>query len=109
MLSADIFSLQEVETEQFYNFFLPELKRDGYEGIFSAKSRAKTMQETERKHVDGCAIFWRTGKFSLLKEHLVEFNQVGDSVISSCVSSVLVGPTKMTISPPKELRYSEIG
>ena len=81
-LSADIISLQEVETEQFYNFFLPELKRDGYEGIFSAKSRAKTMQETERKHVDGCAIFWRTGKFSLLKEHLVEFNQV------SCVSSV---------------------
>ena len=75
-LSADIISLQEVETEQFYNFFLPELKRDGYEGIFSAKSRAKTMQETERKHVDGCAIFWRTGKFSLLKEHLVEFNQV---------------------------------
>ena len=32
----------------------------------------------ERKHVDGCAIFWRTGKFSLLKEHLVEFNQVRD-------------------------------
>ena len=43
-LSADIISLQEVETEQFYNFFLPELKRDGYEGIFSPKSRAKTMQ-----------------------------------------------------------------
>jgi len=74
--SADIISLQEVETDQFYNFFLPELKRDGYEGIFSPKSRAKTMQEMERKHVDGCAIFWRTGKFSLLKEHLVEFNQV---------------------------------
>ena len=65
-----------METDQFYNFFLPELKRDGYEGIFSPKSRAKTMQEMERKHVDGCAIFWRTGKFSLIKEHLVEFNQV---------------------------------
>ncbi len=57
--SSDIITLQEVETEQFYNFFLPELKRDGYEGIFSPKSRAKTMQELERKHVDGCAIFWR--------------------------------------------------
>ena len=34
------------------------------------------VQELERKHVDGCAIFWRTAKFSLLKEHLVEFNQV---------------------------------
>ena len=56
---ADIISLQEVETEQFYNFFQPELRRDGYEGVFSPKSRAKTMNEVERKHVDGCAIFYR--------------------------------------------------
>jgi mRNA deadenylase 3'-5' endonuclease subunit Ccr4 len=53
---------QEVETEQFYEFFKPELERDGYEGIFSPKSRAKTMVESERKHVDGCAIFFRTRK-----------------------------------------------
>lgn len=31
--AADIISLQEVETDQFYNFFLPELKQDGYDGI----------------------------------------------------------------------------
>jgi len=60
--SADIISLQEVETEQFYNYFLPELKRDGYDGIFSPKSRAKTMVESERRYVDGCAIFYRTAK-----------------------------------------------
>ena len=77
--SADIISLQEVEMEQFYNFFLRELKRDGYEGIYSPKSRAKTMLESERKRVDGCAIFWRTSKFTLLKEHLIEFNQVAMS------------------------------
>jgi CCR4-NOT transcription complex subunit 6 len=74
--SADIISLQEVETDQFYNFFLPELKKDGYDGIFSPKSRARTMLESEKKHVDGCAIFFRTSKFSLLKEHLIEFNQL---------------------------------
>ena len=65
--SADIICLQEVETDQFYKFFLPELKRDGYEGIFSPKSRAKTMSENDRKHVDGCAIFYRTSKFTLIK------------------------------------------
>ena len=65
--SADIIALQEVETDQFYKFFLPELKRDGYEGIFSPKSRAKTMSENDRKHVDGCAIFYRTSKFTLIK------------------------------------------
>ncbi|XP_064458333.1 CCR4-NOT transcription complex subunit 6-like isoform X3 [Ornithodoros turicata] len=74
--AADIISLQAVETEQFHGFFLPELKRDGYDGIFSPKSRAKTMSESDRKHVDGCAIFYRTNKFTLLKEHLVEFNQL---------------------------------
>ncbi|XP_039275612.1 LOW QUALITY PROTEIN: CCR4-NOT transcription complex subunit 6 [Nilaparvata lugens] len=74
--TADIISLQEVETDQFYKFFLPELKRDGYDGIFSPKSRAKTMSENDRKYVDGCAIFYRTAKFTLIKEHLVEFNQL---------------------------------
>lgn len=74
--SADIINLQEVEMDQFYNFFLPELKQDGYGGIFSPKSRAKHMAESERKYVDGCAIFFRTSKFTLIKEHLVEFNQL---------------------------------
>lgn len=73
---ADLVTLQEVETDQFYNFFYPELARDGYEGVFSPKSRAKTMNECDRKHVDGCAIFFKTAKFKLIKEHLVEFNQV---------------------------------
>ncbi|CAH2040750.1 unnamed protein product, partial [Iphiclides podalirius] len=74
--SADIISLQAMETDQFYNFFLPELKQDGYDGIFSPKSRAKTMSESERKYVDGCAIFFRSAKFALVKEHLIEFNQL---------------------------------
>lgn len=56
-------SFQEVETDQFHNFFLPELQRDGYDGIFSAKSRARTMTEADRKHVDGCAIFFKTSKY----------------------------------------------
>lgn len=62
---------QEVETEQFYNYFLPELKRDGYDGIFSPKSRAKTMAESERRYVDGCAIFYRTAKWVYNRNSLV--------------------------------------
>lgn len=80
---ADIVTLQEVEMEQFYNYFLRELKRDGYEGIFSPKSRAKTMTDTERKRVDGCAIFYKTSKFTLVKEHLIEFNQLAMSLTQS--------------------------
>ncbi|NWQ79660.1 CNO6L protein, partial [Columbina picui] len=73
---ADIISLQEVETEQYFTLFLPALKERGYDGFFSPKSRAKIMSEQERKHVDGCAIFFKTEKFSLVQKHTVEFNQV---------------------------------
>lgn len=51
-----------METDQFYSFFLPELKDLGYDGVFSPKSRAKTMSEQDRRYVDGCAIFYRTSK-----------------------------------------------
>ena len=57
--SADIITLQEVETDQFYTCFYTELSSIGYEGKFSPKSRAKTMNENERKRVDGCAIFYK--------------------------------------------------
>lgn len=73
---ADIISLQEVETCEYANFFVPELNARGYEGVFSPKSRAKHMSDDDKQHVDGCAIFWKTEKFCLAKEHLIEFNQI---------------------------------
>ena len=96
--AADIIALQEVETDQFYKFFLPELKRDGYEGIFSPKSRAKTMSENDRKHVDGCAIFYRTSKFTLIKvgrksTHWNIYGLFSRSNLSSLTSSPLSTPT----------------
>ncbi|XP_073695620.1 CCR4-NOT transcription complex subunit 6-like, partial [Garra rufa] len=68
--------VQEVETEQYYTFFLETLKERGYDGFFCPKSRAKLMSEQERKHVDGCAVFFKTEKFALVQKHTVEFNQV---------------------------------
>ncbi|XP_051974647.1 CCR4-NOT transcription complex subunit 6-like [Xyrauchen texanus] len=73
---ADIISLQEVETEQYYSFFLETLKERGYDGFFCPKSRAKLVSEQERKHVDGCAVFFKPEKFALVQKHTVEFNQV---------------------------------
>uniref|UniRef100_A0A8C7J6S6 poly(A)-specific ribonuclease n=1 Tax=Oncorhynchus kisutch TaxID=8019 RepID=A0A8C7J6S6_ONCKI len=73
---ADIISLQEVETEQYHALFLETLKDHGYEGYFCPKSRAKLVSEQERKHVDGCAVFFKTEKFTLVQKHTVEFNQV---------------------------------
>lgn len=55
--------VQEVETDQYHKLFLPDLEQQGYSGIFAAKSRSKTMNEEERRYVDGCAIFWKTNKY----------------------------------------------
>ncbi|CAF0800049.1 unnamed protein product [Adineta ricciae] len=52
------------------------LQKLGYDGVFSPKSRAKTMCEQDRRFVDGCAIFYRQSKFRLIKDYLVEFNQL---------------------------------
>jgi len=73
---SDIIGLQEVESVQFKIFFEPELMKHGYEGIFAPKSRAKTMVGEDKKHVDGCALFWKASKFKFHKQHLVEFAQV---------------------------------
>lgn len=48
--------------DQFSDYFEPELKAQGYVGIYAPKSRAWTMNLHERKRVDGCAIFYQSSK-----------------------------------------------
>lgn len=59
---ADIICLQEVDQENFHEFFRPELAHNDYKGVFWPKSRARTMQEREAKLVDGCATFYKHSK-----------------------------------------------
>lgn len=73
---ADIIALQEVETDKYYNYFLPALKAQGYESCFCPKSRSKTLPEEERKHVDGCAIFFNKTRFGLHKEKFIDYSQL---------------------------------
>uniref|UniRef100_A0A914KGR9 poly(A)-specific ribonuclease n=1 Tax=Meloidogyne incognita TaxID=6306 RepID=A0A914KGR9_MELIC len=74
--SADIITLQEVETEQFKTLFQPKLEVEGYTGVFYPKSRSKTMNEEEKKYVDGCAIFWKKDKFEMERNQPIEFTKV---------------------------------
>ncbi|OAV99756.1 hypothetical protein PTTG_11708 [Puccinia triticina 1-1 BBBD Race 1] len=73
---ADIICLQEVDVEQYEDFFVQSLKDQGYEGVFYPKSRARTMGSEERRHVDGCATFFKTSMFQLIERECVEFNQI---------------------------------
>ncbi|PWW75381.1 hypothetical protein C7212DRAFT_202327 [Tuber magnatum] len=72
--NADVICLQEVDMENFNEYFMPELAREEYKGAFYPKSRAKTMNETEKKSVDGCATFFKSTKFSLLEKQIVDFS-----------------------------------
>lgn len=67
---------QEVDCLQYEGFFLQRLQEQGYEGCYSAKSRAKTMAETKRKEVDGCATFYKADKFKLVEESVIEFSSI---------------------------------
>eukprot|EP00040_Diaphanoeca_grandis_P024013 m.131422 g.131422 ORF g.131422 m.131422 type:complete len:511 (-) comp29546_c0_seq1:160-1692(-) len=75
--NSDIVLLQEVETNEYNVFFEPKLKENGYAGVFRAKSRARTMGESAKKEVDGCAVFYKTAKYDLVKDELVEFERLG--------------------------------
>jgi CCR4-NOT transcription complex subunit 6 len=60
---ADFLCLQEVQTAQYEEYFVPKLNNAGYEGVYYPKSRYKTMNEADRKLVDGCAIFFNKSRY----------------------------------------------
>ncbi len=72
---ADLVCLQEVEMEQFENFFVPNLSEQDYESVFFPKSRARTMRDDEKRKVDGCAIFYKSSKFQLIEKQIIEYSQ----------------------------------
>ncbi len=74
--SADICCLQEIDQEQYEDYFLHHLSQQEYEGVFYPKSRARTMRDEEKRRVDGCAIFYKSNKYQLIEKQLVEFNQI---------------------------------
>ncbi|WFD42922.1 poly(A)-specific ribonuclease [Malassezia psittaci] len=73
---ADICCLQEVEMGQYEDFFEPKMQQCDYEGLFWPKTRARTMRDDEKKHVDGCATFFNSRVYRLVDKQLIEFNQI---------------------------------
>ncbi|KAL8842418.1 MAG: hypothetical protein Q9170_000546 [Blastenia crenularia] len=71
--NADIVCLQEVDQERYNEFFRRELAHQDYRGVFSPKTRAKTMADKEARFVDGCATFYKSRKYILLDKHVIDF------------------------------------
>lgn len=71
---ADILTLQEVDIENYGDFFARNLAPRDYKGVFQAKGRARTMSEREAKAVDGCATFFKSSKYMLLQKHVISYS-----------------------------------
>ena len=65
-LSPDVLLLQEVQASHYYSHFLPWLTFKGYDGLYKKRTGDKC---------DGCAIFFKKEKFSLVESCSVEYLQ----------------------------------
>lgn len=50
---------QEVDAEQYEEYFIEHLSQQDYDGVYYPKSRARTMTGDEKRKVDGCATFFK--------------------------------------------------
>ncbi|KAH0534731.1 hypothetical protein KQX54_007431, partial [Cotesia glomerata] len=73
---CDVISLQEVEMEQYTDWFFPNLQIKGYSGCFIPKSRVSTMSDPKKRLVDGCAIFWKAQKFSVVDTKMISYRDL---------------------------------
>ncbi|KAK3863556.1 hypothetical protein Pcinc_030706 [Petrolisthes cinctipes] len=65
-INPDILMLQEVQASHYHSHYLPWFTYLGYDGLFKKRTGLKS---------DGCAIFYKRSKFSLLEHCSVEYLQ----------------------------------
>jgi nocturnin len=63
---ADVVSLQEVD--HYYDFFLPELRKLGYDGLYAPKPISTCMEVSN--NCDGCAIFIKRNKLRIISSEV---------------------------------------
>jgi len=76
--NADVLCLQEIQSNHFEDFFLPELQRAGYHAVY--KRKTGEMFTGSAYAFDGCATFFRKDCFALIKKYEVEFNKAAGPV-----------------------------
>ena len=56
------------EVDHFDDFLRPQLERSGFEGLFVEKRNSPCLEFTPNNGPDGCALFYRSSKFNLVKK-----------------------------------------
>ncbi|WUR02272.1 CCR4-not complex 3'-5'-exoribonuclease subunit CCR4 (CCR4) [Vairimorpha necatrix] len=70
--NVDILCLQEIEIYNYQDFYKDQLDlRCEYDSTFFPKGRSKNIPDS--KNVDGCATFWKKGKFRHIESLVIDF------------------------------------
>ena len=64
--------LQEVQSNHFHEFLMPELQKHGYTAVY--KKKTTEMYTANKFAIDGCATFFRKDRFALVKKYEVAFH-----------------------------------
>ena len=70
---ADIVCMEEVD--HFGDFLRPQLEQKGFKGLFVEKRNSPCLEYTPNNGPDGCALFYRTSKLTLLKKKKLVLNR----------------------------------
>ena len=70
---ADFLCLQEVDIAQYEDFFFQHLAQQDYEGVYWPRSKANTMEGSQRRLVDGCATFYKASKYVHFRNFMALF------------------------------------
>ncbi|KRY28214.1 Protein angel -like protein 2 [Trichinella spiralis] len=70
-IDADLFCLQEVQDMHYGNYFMQYFAEKGFDGLYKRCTGTKP---------DGCAIFWRLSKFSLVSHDAVDYHVPNSSL-----------------------------
>ncbi|TFL04580.1 Endonuclease/exonuclease/phosphatase [Pterulicium gracile] len=73
---AEIVCLQEVDNGQYEDYFMKLLEPHGYDSFFHSKQRHQHRSDEARRNVDGCAVFYKKAKYTLVEGHTMEFAQL---------------------------------
>ena len=69
----DIVALQEIETHSFHEFYNEKLEEKlNYSSIFLPRGRSATV--SDKRTVDGCAIFWKKNKFRFIEKFELDYS-----------------------------------
>lgn len=97
---ADIVCLEEVD--HYDDFFEPELTKQGFEGFFLPKCDSPCLLFPDNHGPDGCALFYRSTKFELLKkkEVILRNTEGGDSHQVALLARLKLRQPKESTVPP---------